>query len=139
MTADQPWPHHRDRGIAVVYRPEQLGYFPYALWCGECHRIVNTYETPIGAALYAHRHHDHGGHRTMPNSQTILDDPIREALVEWIAEQTGETNPIDPRLTEAGDALVCTYKHGDPAEYAALIVDDAMRATIDEYVTRVAR
>jgi hypothetical protein len=130
---DQPYPPHWDRSIVVVFRPSLVPYFPFVLWCGECHRIINTYETPIGAALFAHRHHDHGGHHTMP-PQTITPDAVTEALVEWIADETGETNPIDVRLTPAGDALVCTYKHGDPATYAALIVDDAMRATIDAHV-----
>lgn len=139
---DQPWPSHKDRSIQIVHLPVLNPYFPFALWCGECHRIVNTYETPIGAALFAHRHIDHGGHRTMSTPQTITDDAVREALIEWIAEQTGETSPFAVTLHPAGDALVVTYRHGDtmsrsdglPAEYAALTLDPEIRKTIDEYV-----
>ncbi len=143
---DQPWPGHRDRRVQIVHVPSLNPYFPFALWCGTCHRIINTYETPIGAALFAHRHLDHGGHRTM-EPQTITDDAVREALVEWIAEQTGETAPVSVILHAAGDALVVTYRHGDvpsradglPAEYAALILDSEIRALIDAHVEGVRR
>lgn len=138
---DQPFPSHRDRGIHIVTIPSVNPYFPYALWCGECHRIVNTYETPIGAALFAHRHHDHGGHRTM-STQTITDDAVREALVEWIAEQTGDTDAHAVTLHPAGDHLIVTYRKGEtlstvdglPAQYAALVLDPEIRTLIDAHV-----
>jgi hypothetical protein len=60
VSADQPYPPYFDRSVVVLDRPSADPAAPFVVWCGECHRIVNTYAERGAADTAADVHRTNG-------------------------------------------------------------------------------